>query len=142
MSRPLKITLVILSTIFGLYLIVGGLLTLILGDKTKNETEYKFIVNNKTADTLYLERLSKDLSENNLITINGKRFLIMPPNSNHIYLLDNVIEDDDKPYEWPINTNLTLIKNKDTLDFIFNDKNQIITQTDKYGNETIIRTIN
>lgn len=140
MNRPVKIIPIILSVLFGLYLLIGGLLTLVLGDKSKEETEYEFIITNNTADTIYLERLSTDTYKYNLIIINGKRFTILPPHSNYVYFQET-IDDDEKIPEWPINTKLVLIKNKDTSDFIFNDEKQITVQRDTYGNETTTRTI-
>ncbi|MFN8116550.1 MAG: hypothetical protein U0W65_10580 [Bacteroidia bacterium] len=143
MNRPTKILLIILSVLFGLYLLIGGLLTLILGDRTetKDEREYKFVINNKTSDTLYIERLIKDISQDNLKTINGKCYFKFLPYSSQIYFWDNVIEVQDKTYEWPVNTKLTLIKNSETIDFVFNDTSLVTIQSDQYGNMTITRTI-
>ncbi len=115
---------------------------MVLGDRTKIEKEYTFVIDNKTTDTIYIERLAGDIDQNNLAIINAKRFLILPPNSSYPYFWDKISESKDKTYEWPVNTNLTLIRNSDTLDFIFNDTSQITIQTDYYGGETITRTIN
>jgi hypothetical protein len=143
MNRPVKIILITLSVLAGFYLLIDGLLTSILGDRAKTETEYNFSIDNRTTDTLYIERPIDDVPWDKIISINGRKYLMLPPNACQIYCIANRKEDEDsETYKWPIKDTLSLIEKNGTLKFVFNEKQKINIQTDHYGNETITRIIN
>lgn len=113
---------------------------MVLGDKTKLETEHTFGIDNKTLDTLYIERPINDDPWDKIVSINGEKFLMIPPNSYEVYNIAIMERDESSKGKWPQDT-VVLIRKSDTLKFVFNLEQKINIKTNQYGDETITRTI-
>ena len=85
-----------------------------------------YYVENKTSDTLFLERSFYDNSNPKLILINKINYIKIPPNEGSLYFETNIVgcPSDKNLNNEILNRKFKLIKNKDTLDFIFNNKNK------------------